>query len=69
MKTLTKEQWTEEVYALLCKSQGAPENETEVKNLREYADSIYEQAREDADDLKCEIMSPQEAHDEEMSCA
>lgn len=69
MKTLTKEQWIEEVYALLCKSQGAPENETVEKNLRGWAEMIHEQAHADAVDLAMEIISPQEAHDEELSCA
>lgn len=35
-----KAEWIDEVYNLLCKSQGAPENETEEKNLREWAASF-----------------------------
>lgn len=57
---MTKEQWINEVYELLCKSQGAPENDTEKKNLREWVESF-------AENYFPEGMTPQEAHDEELS--
>lgn len=64
---LSKEQWIEEVYKLLCVSQGAPVNETEQKNLRDWAVAIA-----DADGKSSyysEGMSPKDAHDEDTSCA
>jgi cytochrome P450 len=60
-----KAEWIDEVYKLLCKSQGAPENETEEKNLREWASSF---ATEETPFFQ-EGMTPEQAHDEEMSCA
>lgn len=60
---MEKQQWINEVYALLCKSQGAPENATEEKNLREWAESMAET------ESYSERMTPKEAHDEELSCA
>lgn len=61
---MSKEQWIEEVFQLLCKSQGA-ENETHRKNLREWAEAMGS----DETAYISEGMTPQEAHDEEMSCA
>jgi hypothetical protein len=66
MKTeLTKEQWIEEVYQCLCKSQGAPENLNEEKNLREWASSLAD----DECNFYAEGYTPRDAHDEEMSNA
>lgn len=62
---MSKEQWINEVFALLCKSQGAPENETERKNLREWAESLAEPETGYFD----YGATPREAHDEEMSHA
>lgn len=60
---LTKYEWTEAVFLLLCASQGAPVNDTEAKNLRNWAQAMAD------GDYYTEHMTPQEAHDEEMSCA
>lgn len=62
---LTKEEWTEEVYQLLCKSQGAPSDENEERNLRLYAENLAS----DESGFYEEGWTPKEAHDEEMSCA
>ena len=64
MQELTKEQWTSEVYALLCKSQGEPVNDAERKNLREWAEAMA-----DCDMYYQEDMTPDEAHSEELSYA
>lgn len=60
---MSKEQWIEEVYRLLCESLGAPKNATEEKNLREIAETM---ANDD-----CEYFgdgyTPREALGEEMS--
>lgn len=61
-KPLTEYEWIEAVFLLLCASQGAPENDTEARNLREWAQAM-------AENYYIEYMTPQEAHDEEMSCA
>lgn len=73
MSTLTKEQWIEEVYQLICKAQGQPSNATEEKNLRGWAAAL---AEDDPPGFPCrhvsgfsEGMTPQEAFDEEMSYA
>jgi hypothetical protein len=60
-----KAAWIDEVYRLLCLSQGAPACADEDNNLRECAVSLA--------DSECnyfaEGMTPQDAHDEEMSAA
>lgn len=66
---MKKEQWINEVYKLLCKSQGEPIDGNERKNLRDWATSIYNQALEDSKDLGIEMLTPQEALDDELSCA
>lgn len=66
LKIMNKQQWINEVYELLCKSQGAPENETERNNLREWASSLSDG---DKDNYFTEGYSPKDAHDEELSCA
>ena len=60
---MIKEQWTEQVFQLLCKSQGVTDDVTERKNLRGWAEAIADS------DYYAEGMTPQEAHDEELSCA
>ena len=60
---MNKEQWIEEMYGLLCKSQGA-ETDAERKNLREYAENLADPES----GYFQEGMTPQEAHDEELSC-
>jgi hypothetical protein len=57
-----KDQWVIAVYDLLCKSQGAPANEKEKGNLMSWAASMAE------GDSYSEGLTPEEAHDEEMSC-
>jgi hypothetical protein len=61
---MSKEQWIEEVFQLLCKSQGA-ETELHRKNLRDYAENLADPES----GYFQEGMNPQEAHDEELSCA
>jgi len=61
---MPKEQWISEVYELLCKSQGAPENAQEESNLREWATSLAS----DETGFFNEGYTPEQAHDEEMSC-
>lgn len=58
---MSKQQWINESYELLCKSQGAPTNDAEKRNLREWAESF-------AENYLPEGLTPEEAHDEEMSC-
>lgn len=60
---MSKEQWINEVYECLCKSKGAPVNETERQNLREWAEALAG----DEGGFFQDGMTPQEAHDEEMS--
>lgn len=62
---LSKEEWIEQVYQLLCVSQGPPEDENEVRNLRDWAESLAS----DETGFYSEGYSPKDAHDEEMSCA
>lgn len=62
---MSKEQWINEVYELLCKSQGAPENDKESENLHEWAKSM---ASGDCDYF-AEGYTPKDAHDEELSYA
>ena len=61
-KRMTKEQWTEELYRLLCESQ-RPENDSERKNIREWAELISEPESGYFQDG----YTPKEAHDEELS--
>ena len=62
---MPKEQWVNEVYKLLCQSQGAPVNETEKRNLLGWAETLA-----DGDDsYYAEGMTPLEAHNEELSYA
>jgi hypothetical protein len=60
---IKQEQWINQVYELFCKSQGAPENEDEKRNLREWAEVLA--------DGECnyfaEGYTPKDAHDEELS--
>lgn len=63
MNTLNKDQWLEEVYKLLCNSQGEPENAEQVKNLRDWADTMAM-----GGDSYFEMgYTPKEAYDEELS--
>ncbi len=57
---MKKEQWINEVYKLLCKSQGEPANDTEKANLRSWAESLAENYFVDG-------YTPEDAHEEEMS--
>ncbi len=64
MNVLSKDQWIDEVYELLCKSH-LPETEQRRKNLRGWAETFA--------DCDCkyyeEGLTPKEAFDEEMSAA
>ena len=60
---MNKEEWTDEVYRLLCVSQGAPNTEEQENNLREWAQNL---STEEAG-FYGEGYTPEEAHDEEMS--
>lgn len=70
MSTMNKEQWINEVYELLCKYQGAPENDIQRKNLREWAEALA------TADVVCGVetsyfeegFTPHDAVMEEMSC-
>lgn len=61
---MNKEQWINEVYELLCKSQGAPNHQSEVDNLREWANSLAD----DKTGYFKDGCTPQQAHDVELSC-
>ncbi len=56
---LPREDWKEQVYLLLCKSQGWPADEPENEKLMAWARTI-------TDDYFSEGYTPQEAHDESM---
>lgn len=64
-QTLSKGEWIDEVYRLLCKSQGDPANEAEEQNLRAWAASLAD----DETAMYSEGFTPEEAHDEELSNA
>ena len=57
---LTKPEWTDEVYRLLCVSQGVPTNEGERQNLLSLAEAM-------AEEYYLELVTPEEAHAEELS--
>ena len=66
MNSLTKSQWVDEVFRLLCLSQGEPANDTERGNLRSWAESMYDGQLEAADGVETEIYSPNDAHNDEL---
>lgn len=57
---LTKPEWTDEVYRLLCASQGVPTNDGERKNLLSLAEAMTEE-------YYLELATPEEAYNEELS--
>lgn len=61
MNQITKGGWIDKVYALLCKSQGQPCNDSEKRNLREWAETMADYEN------NWSTMTPKEAHAEELS--
>jgi hypothetical protein len=64
-ESISKAEWVGEVYKLLCKSQGDPENQKQVVNLQEWAFSIADNDGEDG--YYAQGYTPKEAHDEVIS--
>lgn len=60
---MNKEQWIDEVYVLLCQSQGQPKNQNEKDNLRAWATTMAIGDESYFSNDYC----PKDAHDEEMS--
>lgn len=60
-----KQRWIKKVYRLLCKYQGAPENENEEKNIRDWAAA---HATEESSYFN-EGLTPKEAVEEEFACS
>lgn len=62
---IPKQQWIDEAYKLLVQTQGAPENQAEERNLREWAELF---ASDDVGHYS-EGLTPQEAVGEELSAS
>jgi hypothetical protein len=62
---VSREQWVEEAYGLLCKTQGEPAGESEQRNLRDWAEGIAQNYY----DENPNDYTPEDAVQEELSYA
>lgn len=63
-----KARWITEVYDLLCRYQGGPENDADKHHMRAWAENIYDFCETDARESDMPIITPKEAVEEELSC-